>query len=59
MRSKPYILMDDCKGGYMLTKYLTELGHRNIAGIFKVDDIQGGNATRGYVQGAPGGGNPL
>ncbi len=51
MRSKPYILMDDCKGGYMLTKYLTELGHRNIAGIFKVDDIQGRERHKGYVRG--------
>lgn len=50
MAEKPYILMNDCKGGYDLTKYLLELGHREIAGIFKVDDIQGRERHKGYVK---------
>lgn len=50
MRDKPHILMDDARGGYLVTKYLLELGHRKIAGIFKADDIQGLQRHKGYVQ---------
>ena len=49
MRDKPQVLMDDCKGGYMITKYLIEMGHKNIIGVFKSDDIQGQNRHKGYV----------
>lgn len=47
---KPHILMDDVRGGYLLAKYLIDLGHRNIVGIFKVDDYQGKARHKGYVQ---------
>lgn len=50
MRNKPQVLMDDCKGGYLVTKYLLEHGHREIAGVFKADDSQGQNRHKGYVQ---------
>ena len=40
MKNKPHILMDDCMGGYLVTNYLIELGHRRILGIFKADDSQ-------------------
>lgn len=50
MEDKPHILMDDCKGGYLVTKYLISLGHRRILGIFKADDSQGRERHRGYVQ---------
>lgn len=50
MMEKPHILMNDCQGGYELTKYLTSLGHRRIIGIFKVDDIQGKERHKGYVK---------
>lgn len=50
MKDKPHILMDDVKGGYLVTKYLTELGHQRIMGIFKADDIQGINRHKGYVK---------
>lgn len=50
MEGKPYVLMDDCKGGYLLTKYLIDLGHKGIAGIFKADDIQGQERHKGYVK---------
>lgn len=50
MADKPHILMNDCQGGYELTRYLLELGHRQIAGIFKVDDIQGRERHKGYVK---------
>ena len=50
MREKPYVLMDDTKGGYLITKYLVELGHRHILGIFKADDVQGQARHKGYVK---------
>lgn len=49
MKDKPHVLMDDCKGGYMITKYLISLGHKKIAGVFKADDMQGQNRHKGYV----------
>lgn len=50
MKNKPHILMDDCQGGYLLTKYLLEHGHRHIAGVFKADDMQGKERHKGYVK---------
>ena len=50
MRDKPHILMDDTKGGYLVTRYLLELGHRKIKGFFKADDMQGMKRHKGYVQ---------
>ena len=50
MKDKPQVLIDDCKGGYMITKYLIELGHKHIAGVFKADDTQGQNRHKGYVR---------
>ena len=47
---KPHILMDDVTGGYLLAKYLIDLGHKDIVGIFKVDDYQGKARHKGYVQ---------
>lgn len=49
MRDKPQVLMDDCKGGWMITKYLIETGHKNIVGVFKADDVQGQNRHKGYA----------
>lgn len=37
----PSIKDDNYGGGYHLGKYLSSLGHKKIAGIFKDDDIQG------------------
>lgn len=50
LSEKPKVLMDDCLGGYLITKYLIKTGHRNIIGVFKSDDMQGQNRHRGYVQ---------
>lgn len=50
MKDKPQVLMDDCKGGYLITKYLLSLGHQDIVGVFKADDKQGQNRHKGYVQ---------
>ena len=45
-----YILMDDAQGGYLVTKYLLELGHKKIKGFFKADDMQGLERHKGYVK---------
>lgn len=50
MLDRPHILMDDCRGGYLVTKYLIDTGHRRIAGVFKADDSQGAQRHLGYVQ---------
>lgn len=50
MRHKPNIIMDDVQGMYLLTRYLLKLGHRKIAGIFKIDDAQGVARQKGYIQ---------
>lgn len=50
MKDKPSIMMDDVEGGYEITKYLLEMGHKNLIGIFKIDDIQGANRHKGYIK---------
>ncbi len=50
MGDKVHVLMDDEKGGYLLTKYLIDSGHRHIVGIFKSDDHQGQKRHNGYVR---------
>lgn len=50
MKDKPHILMDDARGGYLVTKYLLEQGHRRITGFFKADDIQGIQRHKWYVR---------
>lgn len=50
MKDKPNIVMDDVEGSYLLTKYLIGLGHRNIIGIFKIDDGQGVARHKGYIK---------
>ena len=42
--------MDDCTGGYLITKYLIDHGHKDIVGVFKSDDVQGQNRYKGYVK---------
>lgn len=49
MNDRPQVLMNDYKGGYLITKYLIERGHNKITGVFKSDDIQGQNRHKGYV----------
>lgn len=50
MEDKPYVLLDDEMGGYLITKHLIELGHKRIVGVFKADDRQGQNRHSGYVR---------
>lgn len=50
MKDKPHILLDDCLGGYLVTRYLLSLGHSGIVGVFKADDTQGQQRHKGYVR---------
>lgn len=50
LKDRPQILLDDCRGGYLVTRHLISLGHRRIVGIFKSDDTQGQQRHKGYVQ---------
>ncbi len=43
------VLDDNKTGGRQLVNYLYEKGHRNIAGIFKSDDMQGLERYAGYI----------
>lgn len=43
------VLDDNRGGGRMLVEYLYRKGHRNIAGMFKSDDIQGLQRYEGYM----------
>lgn len=45
-----YVAIDDEKGGYTVCKYLIELGHKKIAGLFKEDDVQGVERKKGYLK---------
>lgn len=45
----PYVAMDDEAAGRMVTDYLFECGHKKIAGIFALDDIQGHKRYSGYM----------
>jgi GntR family transcriptional regulator of arabinose operon len=44
-----YIIMDDEKGGFLATQYLLKLGHKDIAGIFLSDDLQGIRRQAGFL----------
>jgi GntR family transcriptional regulator of arabinose operon len=50
LEHKPHILLDDRKGGYLITDYLIQRGHKHIIGIFKADDIQGQERHKGYIK---------
>ncbi|HEY5583863.1 MAG TPA: GntR family transcriptional regulator [Ruminiclostridium sp.] len=49
LEDKPQIILNDSNGMYLAVKYLLELGHKNIIGIFKADDIQGIERHKGYA----------
>ncbi|MBY0097257.1 GntR family transcriptional regulator [Mesobacillus maritimus] len=44
------VLLDDVKGGYIQANHLIGLGHRNIIGFFKTDDLQGLKRMKGYLK---------
>lgn len=45
----PYLVMDDEKSGYLVTKHLIDHGHKNIMVITKSDDMQGKLRMTGYI----------
>ena len=45
----PCVSDDNYGGGYQLARYLAGRGHREIAGIFKSDDVQGPQRYHGAV----------
>ncbi len=47
---KPCVMLDDTAGMYELVMYLAKIGHHNICGVFKADDVQGLNRHKGYVK---------
>jgi GntR family transcriptional regulator of arabinose operon len=44
------IVLDDEKGGFLQTEHLINLGHRDIAGFFKTDDLQGVKRMKGFLK---------
>lgn len=44
------VSLDDVKGGYIQANHLIGLGHRNIVGFFKTDDLQGLKRMKGYLK---------
>lgn len=49
MKNAILVADDNQGGGYQLTRYLIEKGHRKIGGIFKSDDVQGQLRYYGYT----------
>lgn len=45
-----YVMVDDIKAGYDATNHLIEQGHTRIAGVFKLDDIQGHKRYEGMIK---------
>lgn len=55
----PCVRMDDRAAGYMAAEHLIKMGHRTLAGMFKVDDRQGHLRYEGYVAALQRAGLPL
>lgn len=50
---------DNYGGGYQLARYLIGKGHRNIAGLFKSDDVQGPQRYHGVISAIRDSGLPI
>ena len=46
----PHVSMNDTMAGRVATELLIKKGHREIAGMFKLDDIQGHRRYSGFMQ---------
>lgn len=49
LRNTLYVCADNRRGGEMLTEYLLNKNRKNIAAVFKADDIQGHERYAGYI----------
>jgi GntR family transcriptional regulator, arabinose operon transcriptional repressor len=45
-----YVIEDDVQAGFLATEHLIELGHHQIGGVFKSDDVQGHGRYQGYIK---------
>lgn len=50
LEGKPHVVLDDATGMYSVIEYLAKLGHKEIVGVFKADDIQGLIRHKGYAK---------
>lgn len=50
LSDQPSVLLADQQGSYLATKYLIDHGRKNLIGIFKIDDYQGKERYKGYIQ---------
>ena len=55
----PVVSLDDKEAGRLATEYLIARGHKNIAGIFKLDDGQGRLRYAGYREALTNAGLPI
>ncbi|UUZ90590.1 GntR family transcriptional regulator [Paenibacillus sp. P25] len=46
----PCVKLNDEAGGYKAAEHLIRLGHRRIAGFFKMDDLQGVHRLKGFMR---------
>ena len=46
----PHVSLNDKMAGKLVTNYLLQCGHQNIAAVFKADDGQGHQRYAGYVE---------
>lgn len=51
LEGKSHVILDDAAGMVSVIEYLAKLGHKNIIGVFKADDIQGINRHKGFAKG--------
>ncbi|MGX6979672.1 substrate-binding domain-containing protein [Vagococcus elongatus] len=45
----PFIVVDDVASGYLATKHLIDQGHKNLAMVTKIDDLQGKLRMKGFI----------
>ncbi|RVU70766.1 MULTISPECIES: GntR family transcriptional regulator [Lactobacillus] len=45
----PYLEVNDLQAEQEMTDHLIEMGHKRILGMFQVDDMQGANRLRGFL----------
>ena len=46
----PYLALDDVRSGFLATSELLTQGHQEIGLITKIDDLQGKNRMKGFIQ---------